>query len=431
MLGGTNVAQLYELSADFQPVIPSAFPGSRNLGNAFGVYNALTSSIQPPLTTSLPGAIHPNLSSISSSIHNVMPTPLLPAGVQLSGPLVAPIATGNRTLPEPNLHGTFLEPQVAKMDIARDMDLWTQPTSHSSMYLQINQFYPGLQKLHELPPVYTIENFLSHEECDALIEVAGPLLQRSKTHAIMGSESTKGRTSLTCHLSKSLPPCPGILEKINLLTNKPYDHIELPQVARYTCNQRYVEHYDGVDPHTECGRVFCASGGQRIATILMYLNDVSEGGATLFRRLNLEVSPRKGRALIFFPGFLNGEVDTDALHAGMPAVDTKWVSQVWIRQSFRADGQPSIPVPLSEQTIVGPLHEGLYAGRCLAGDDLHDGVYTWEEAKTLATNMLKCVGFTYEHQDKVPVGKIHCWFKSELEVLYMEGWWTYSTGLGM
>ena len=50
---------------------------------------------------------------------------------------------------------------------------------------------------------------------------------------------------------------------------------------------------------------------------------------------------------------MNGELDTDALHAGMPAVDTKWVSQVWIRQSFREDGQPSTPVPESEQTLIG------------------------------------------------------------------------------
>ena len=53
-------------------------------------------------------------------------------------------------------------------------------------------------------------------------------------------------------------------------------------------------------------------------------------------------------ALIFFPGFMNGELDTDALHAGMPAVDVKWVSQVWLRQSFREDGQPSQPVPRIE-----------------------------------------------------------------------------------
>jgi prolyl 4-hydroxylase len=78
--------------------------------------------------------------------------------------------------------------------------------------------------------------------------VASPLLQRSKTHAVAGSEATRGRTSLTCHLAKSHEPCPGILRKIQALTNKPLDHMELPQVARYTDGQRYVEHYDGVDP---------------------------------------------------------------------------------------------------------------------------------------------------------------------------------------
>eukprot|EP00965_Chrysotila_dentata_P146287 4830803-Pleurochrysis_carterae.AAC.1 len=35
-------------------------------------------------------------------------------------------------------------------------------------------------------------------------QVAGPLLQRSKTHAVAGSEATKGRTSLTCHLAKKV-----------------------------------------------------------------------------------------------------------------------------------------------------------------------------------------------------------------------------------
>ena len=77
--------------------------------------------------------------------------------------------------------------------------------------------------------------------------------------------------------------------------------MELPQVARYTDSQRYVEHYDGVDPHTDAGRAFCQNGGQRIATVLMYLNDVAAGGSTFFRRINFEVRPKKGAAVIFFP----------------------------------------------------------------------------------------------------------------------------------
>lgn len=302
---------------------------------------------------------------------------------------------------------------------------------HTPMYMPLNLEYPGLRVLNEKPPIFFVDNFLSEEECEQLITTASPLLQRSKTHAIAGSEATKGRTSLTCHLAKKVQPCPILLQKIQTLTGKPFGHMELPQVARYTDSQRYVEHYDGVDPHTDAGRAFCANGGQRVATVLVYLNHVTQGGSTFFRRINVEVKPKKGGAVIFFPGFMNGELDTDALHAGMPAVDTKWVSQVWIRQSFRADGQPSQPVPLIEQTLVGPLHEGVYRGHCLAGDDIHEAVMTLQQAQQWASSNPLCFGFTFQHASREPTVPVRCWFKSKLKVLYSEDWWTYSLGRGM
>jgi len=298
-------------------------------------------------------------------------------------------------------------------------------------FLPLNLYYPGLKKVFHTPPIYTCDNFLTDEECEDFIRCAGPLLQRSKTHAIAGSEATKGRTSLTCHLAKKVHPSPILLEKIQALTFKPFGHMELPQVARYTDSQRYVEHYDGVDPNTDAGRAFCANGGQRVATVLCYLNDVADGGATAFRRVNFEVKPKKGTALIFFPGFMNGELDTDALHAGMPAVDTKWVSQVWIRQSYREDGQASMPVPDSERTLVGPLHKGFYRGHCLMGDDLLEAVMTVEQAKEWAAQSPQCYGFTYNSAERDVKDPIRIWFKSKLNVLYNDSWWTYSTGLGM
>ena len=312
----------------------------------------------------------------------------------------------------------------------------------------------------EKPPIFVCEDFLSAAECEQLIKVSGPLLQRSKTHAAAGSEATNGRTSLTCHLAKKTAPCPAILAKIQKLTSKPFGHMELPQVARYTDSQRYVEHYDGVDPHTEAGRAFCANGGQRVATVLMcaarlaatphhragrarttaltarltcpprrrYLNDVAQGGATYFRRADFEVRPKKGRAVIFFPGTMDMELDTDALHAGMPAVDVKYVSQVWIRQSFREDGQPSSPVSIEQQTIDGPLHEGVYAGHAIAGDDLHEAVLTFDDALAWAKAHPACQGFAYQSADRRPTKPTRVWFKSRLRVLHADGWYTYSVG---
>ena len=56
---------------------------------------------------------------------------------------------------------------------------------------------------------------------------------------------------------------------------------------------------------------------------------------------------------------------------------------MWIRQSFREDGQPSSPVSAEEQTLEGPLHEGVYAGQCLTRQPLHVGMYTFAQALLL------------------------------------------------
>lgn len=56
-------------------------------------------------------------------------------------------------------------------------------------YMPLNLYYPGLKKVHASPPIYVCDGFLTDEECDAFIRAAGPLLQRSKTHAIAGKMS--------------------------------------------------------------------------------------------------------------------------------------------------------------------------------------------------------------------------------------------------
>lgn len=75
-------------------------------------------------------------------------------------------------------------------------------------------------------------------------------------------------------------------------------------------------------------------------TVLVYLNDVHQGGHTWFPNLNISVKPKRGTALVFFPSTVDGLLDKNALHAAKPAVDVKYVSQVWIRQG-RYDGLPS------------------------------------------------------------------------------------------
>eukprot|EP00980_Cylindrotheca_fusiformis_P013858 scaffold3596_cov126-Cylindrotheca_fusiformis.AAC.16 len=151
-------------------------------------------------------------------------------------------------------------------------------------------------------------------------------------------EISNARTSSTCYLARE--DVPNMMRKIAALTGKPIEHCELPQVGRYLASQQYFQHFDAFNLDQDDGRRFAANGGQRTITVLIYLNNVAKGGETHFPRLNLSIQPVQGMALVFFPATVDGTLDTLALHAALPAIDPKYVSQIWIRQSSYF-GQPS------------------------------------------------------------------------------------------
>jgi prolyl 4-hydroxylase len=194
--------------------------------------------------------------------------------------------------------------------------------------------------VHAHPPVFTVENFLTPHECDFLIHSAQDSWSPAPVVGRGAGEVSPSRTSSTCYLARE--DLPDYLRKVSLLTGKPIEHCELPQVGQYLPNQQYLQHFDAFDLSNEDGCRFAANGGQRTVTVLVYLNDVAQGGQTTFPALNLEVQPRKGMALVFFPATVDGLLDKMALHAALPAAEghVKYVSQVWIRQG-EYKGQPS------------------------------------------------------------------------------------------
>jgi len=221
------------------------------------------------------------------------------------------------------------------------------------IYNGINPNYPGAQLLHAHPPIFAVENFLTPAECDFLIENANDAFGPAPVVGKGSGEVSPSRTSSTCYLARE--DLPEYLRKVGLLAGKPAEHCELPQVGRYMPSQQYLQHFDAFDLGDEDGRRFAANGGQRTVTVLVYLNDVARGGATSFPNLNIEVQPRRGMALVFFPATLDGLLDKMALHAALPAVDVKYVSQVWIRQS-NYEGRPS-------KRLVAPMVAGLQERR--------------------------------------------------------------------
>jgi prolyl 4-hydroxylase len=74
-------------------------------------------------------------------------------------------------------------------------------------------------------------------------------------------------------------------------------------------------------------------GGQRVATLVIYLNEVAGGGDTVFPRIGLAIKPRSGCGVYFEYCNAAGELDERCLHAGAPVSNgEKWIATKWLRQ---------------------------------------------------------------------------------------------------
>jgi prolyl 4-hydroxylase len=72
-------------------------------------------------------------------------------------------------------------------------------------------------------------------------------------------------------------------------------------------------------------------GGQRVGTLVMYLNTPEGGGATTFPEVGLEVAPVRGNAVFF--SYTRAHPGTKTLHGGAPVLaGEKWVATKWLRE---------------------------------------------------------------------------------------------------
>jgi len=99
------------------------------------------------------------------------------------------------------------------------------------VYNGVNPQYPGLRVLNQSPPVFAVENFLSPVECDFLISIAQDCFSPAPVVGKGAGEVSPSRTSSTCYLARE--DLPEYLKKIVLLTGKPLEHCELPQIVSY------------------------------------------------------------------------------------------------------------------------------------------------------------------------------------------------------
>ena len=259
------------------------------------------------------------------------------------------------------------------------------------------------------PRAYLYRGFLRSAECDYIIQTSAPQLRKS---TVVDNDTGKSvpsaiRTSDGSFIARGADETIADIERrIAEWSHVPVEHGEGIQVLRYEKGQKYEAHMDAFH---DAFNQDDSKGGQRVATVLMYLSDVEEGGETVFpytkekphadddafsecAKRGVAVKPRRGDALLFWSMDVGGKLDVKSTHAGCPvSKGVKWSATKWMHVGAFAVGHKS-PFPpgvcddeeekcgawasageceKNPAYMVGPPHEDGHCmrscGRCPAG----------------------------------------------------------------
>ncbi len=186
------------------------------------------------------------------------------------------------------------------------------------------------------PVCAALGNVLDADECRALIELARPRLKPSTfVDPMTGRDVVSDkRTSWGMFFRLEEDAFIARLDRrLSRLMNLPLENGEGLQVLHYPAGAGSEPHFDYLQPGNAANRESIARSGQRVSTLVTYLNDVPAGGQTVFPALGWAVSPVRGNAVYFEYGDDHGQVDARSLHASAPvAQGEKWVATKWMRQ---------------------------------------------------------------------------------------------------
>jgi hypothetical protein len=195
---------------------------------------------------------------------------------------------------------------------------------------------PAPVTLSEAPLIRTAPGLLSAELCDALIARARPLMGSAPVYnETQGGNTTADARRHSAALFRVTDMdlvTEAICTRVCALAGLPAVNAESLQVLHYQVGEYFAPHVDFWQPGFEGHAATMKKYGQRVVTVLVYLNDDLDGGETEFLKLGLRHRGCKGDALMFRNVDAQGQPDEATLHAGRPPTrGEKWLLSVWIR----------------------------------------------------------------------------------------------------
>jgi hypothetical protein len=218
-----------------------------------------------------------------------------------------------------------------------DASFWSETRSSISVDRLLR--HGERRALSNAPRIRVIENFATPTECRWLIERARGMLKSAVVLDAHGRHVTDpGRTnrSTDFQVADMDVVIEMIRARISAATHVPLPAFEPTQVLHYSVGQEFKHHLDYLEPDTPHHAERLLSGGQRIATFLIYLNEDFEGGETEFSQIGLRYRGKTGDAIFWANCGMDGQPDPTTLHAGLPPTSgEKWILSQWIRDRER------------------------------------------------------------------------------------------------
>lgn len=191
-----------------------------------------------------------------------------------------------------------------------------------------------VQAFMHRPTMVLLGDFLAENECEEVVRLARPRLQRSE---IINTREGGSIVSYT-RSSRGMFFDPGENSLISRIESRvahfagwPVECLDPMQVLHYEVGDTFESHHDFFDVDAPATPAMLEYGGQRLATILMYLNTPDSGGMTSFPDVEFEVMAHRGSAVFF--SYPTPHPDTQTLHSGVPVVQgEKWIATIWMRE---------------------------------------------------------------------------------------------------
>lgn len=193
---------------------------------------------------------------------------------------------------------------------------------------------PQKRAISETPRLRVLDGFATTGECQWLVNCARDRLRPATVVTPSGAETIETvRTNkvVAFQWAEMDVVIEVVRARISAATGLPLALFEASQVLHYAPGQEFSAHLDSFDPQNPA-HAEQLKRGQRIATVLVYLNDGYSGGETAFPRAELSFQGKSGDALFIINVDRSGGPDPMTLHAGTPPVSgEKWIFSQWIR----------------------------------------------------------------------------------------------------